>query len=125
MQSLIFKFKLLFIQIRNFKLSQCAAPDDFAIIPAMKIRRLRLLLLALFLLALSGEALHTLSAHHDASHCSVCSFQSHNLGTDSHADSGMADLFIIHETPLPQTGLPCRLTAARTFLGRAPPFLYA
>jgi len=91
----------------------------------MKIRRPRLLLLALFLLALSGEALHTLSAHHDASHCSVCSFQSHDVGTDGHADSGAAVLFIPHETPRLHAGLPCRFTVLQTLYGRAPPLLHS
>ena len=91
----------------------------------MKIRRHRLLLLAFFLFALSGEALHTLSAHHDASHCSVCSLQSHNVGTDVHADGGVVRLYIPHETPLLHSGLPCRFTLIRPFDGRAPPRLHS
>ena len=89
----------------------------------MKKRRLRLLLLVLFLLALSGEALHTLSAHHDASHCSVCSFQANNIGTDSHAETGVADLFVSHEAPRQHVGLAYRFTLSQTLFGRAPPFL--
>jgi len=87
----------------------------------MKIRRLRLLLLALFLLALGGEALHTLSAHHDASHCSVCSFQANDVGTDCHADNAPAGLFIAHEAPRAPAGTFNRFTVLLTFFGRAPP----
>lgn len=98
-----------------------APPDGSAIMPPMKIRRLRLLLLTLFLLALGGEALHTLSAHHDASHCSVCSFQANDVGTDCHADNGAGDVFIAHEAPRPPAGPFYRFTVLLTFFGRAPP----
>ena len=87
----------------------------------MKLRRRRILLLVLFLLALGGEALHTLHAHHDGSHCSVCSLQSHNVGTDTHADTVVTALYVSHETPATHTGLPYRFTILQTFYGRAPP----
>ncbi|WP_345987454.1 hypothetical protein WCX18_10055 [Sulfurimonas sp. HSL1-2] len=46
------------------------------------MRTRRLLLLLLFLVALSGEALHTLSAHHDGSHCPVCTVAAHAAAPD-------------------------------------------
>jgi hypothetical protein len=93
----------------------------FAIIPTMKHRRLRVLLFVLFLFALSGEALHTLHAHHDSSHCSACTHHSHFVGTDIHAGVGLAEIFIPHETPQRLKGLSCRYTFTQTLFGRAPP----
>jgi len=89
----------------------------------MKPRRQRFLLLLLFLLALGGEALHTLSAHHDASHCSVCTMQANDIGTDLHAENAPSALFVIHETPQRRTGLSVPVLAAPTLFGRAPPLL--
>lgn len=91
----------------------------------MKLRRYRLLLLFLFLAAMSGEALHTVSAHHDASHCSVCSFHSHSVGSDSHTETALGELYIPHETPQLHCGLSERLTFVTTLFGRAPPHLHS
>jgi len=87
------------------------------------MRNRRLLLLLLFLLALSGEALHTLSAHHDAQHCSVCTLQAHDVGNDLHAHHTLPDLFVPHETPQNPDALQHVPAVTRTLFGRAPPHL--
>ena len=84
-----------------------------------------MLLLTLFLLSLSGEALHTLNAHHDAGHCSICTFQAHDVGADVHAESAASGLFISHEAPPLHIGLPHRTFSAQTLFGRAPPLLHS
>lgn len=48
----------------------------------MKIRRLRILLLALFLTATVASALHTVSHHHAHDNCPICTVAEHTAAPD-------------------------------------------
>jgi hypothetical protein len=48
----------------------------------MKIRRLRILLLSLFLTATVASALHTVQHHHAQDHCPVCTVAEHTAAPD-------------------------------------------
>ena len=86
----------------------------------MKSRRL--LLSLLFIIALAGDALHTLHAHHDGSHCSICTLQSHSTGSDAHAETALSAVFLPHDTPICLQSLPVPSALPQTLFGRAPPF---
>jgi hypothetical protein len=87
----------------------------------MKTRRYRFLLSWLFVIALAGDALHTLHAHHDGSHCSICTLQSHSVGSDVHVDTVLASIFLPHETPLSFYSEFIPSHQPQTLFGRAPP----
>ncbi|MEJ2468163.1 MAG: hypothetical protein P8Y65_05005 [Campylobacterales bacterium] len=48
----------------------------------MKIRRLRILLLSLFLTATVASALHTVSHHHAHDNCPICTVAEHTAAPD-------------------------------------------
>lgn len=87
----------------------------------MKTRRYRFLLSWLFVIALAGDALHTLHAHHDGSHCSICTLQSHDVGSDAHTDTVLAAVFLPHEIPLSYASEFILSQQPQTLFGRAPP----
>ncbi len=85
------------------------------------MKRLRSLFLFLFIVALSADALHTLQAHHDSSHCSICTLQSHTVGSDVGAANVPDVLYIPHETPPFFAGLDWIEPDTSCLYGRAPP----
>ncbi|MBD3801591.1 MAG: hypothetical protein IE886_09245 [Campylobacterales bacterium] len=84
------------------------------------MRTRRLLLLLLFLVALSGEALHTLSAHHDGSHCPVCTVASHAAAPD--IVTPFEPFILLHDTAEPSIAAEDHGSFAVHFVpARAPP----
>ncbi|MHC3995272.1 hypothetical protein ACXWTF_10620 [Thiomicrolovo sp. ZZH C-3] len=84
------------------------------------MRTRRLLLLLLFLVALSGEALHTISAHHDGSHCPVCTVTAHAAAPD--IVTPFEPFILLHETAEPALSDEDHGSFAVRFVpARAPP----
>ncbi|UFS62045.1 hypothetical protein LOH54_10335 [Sulfurimonas sp. HSL-3221] len=84
------------------------------------MRTRRLLLLLLFLVALSGEALHTLSAHHDGSHCPVCTVAAHAAAPD--IVKPFEPFILFHDTEEPCPAAEAHSSFALHFVpARAPP----
>lgn len=88
----------------------------------MKTRRYRMLLSLLFVFALAGDALHTLHAHHDGSHCTICTLQSHDVGNNVHAVNALGTVFVPHEAPISLYAAHPLCNQPQTIFGRAPPF---
>lgn len=90
----------------------------------MKIRRLRLLLLSLFMTATVASALHTIEhAHHSADNCPVCLVSQHTASGDV-LTPYQAVVLLTEEPPL--VAVPTSIGRIHLSLpsARAPPFVF-